>query len=106
MPNIKSQIKRMRQADVRRRRNRVTRGAVITLDKEVVKLVGEKKGEDAKKVYARYVKLIDRAAAKNIIHWKKAARKKGRLLKKINALAGVDRPEEKAPAPEPVADSK
>jgi small subunit ribosomal protein S20 len=76
--NIKSAIKRNRQNEVRRLRNRSFRSEMRTLVK-AAKETGT--SEDT----AAAIKKIDRAAAKGIIHANKASREKSRLQKSLNS---------------------
>jgi len=76
--NIKSAIKRNRQNEVRRLRNRSFRSEMRTLVKSA-KETGT--SEDT----AAAIKKIDRAAAKGIIHANKASREKSRLQKSLNS---------------------
>ena len=78
MANIKSAIKRNRQNEVRRLRNRSFRSEMRTLVKSA-KETGT--SEDT----AAAIKKIDRAAAKGIIHTNKASREKSRLQKSLNS---------------------
>ena len=78
MANIKSAIKRNRQNEVRRLRNRSFRSEMRTLVKSA-KDTGT--AEDT----AAAIKKIDRAAAKGIIHANKASREKSRLQKSLNS---------------------
>jgi len=75
--NIKSQIKRNRQNEVRRLRNRSVRSEMRTLLK-----AAKESGTDAETVAA--IKKIDKAAAKGVIHANKASREKSRLQKNLN----------------------
>ena len=83
MANHKSAIKRIRQAETRRLRNRyyakTMRNAVRNLRKETDKA---KAAEDYKKVTA----MLDKLAGKNIISKNKAANLKSKLAKQINKL--------------------
>ena len=78
MANIKSAIKRNRQNEVRRLRNRSFRSEMRTLVKSA-RETGT--SEDT----AAAIKKIDRAAAKGIIHANKASREKSRLQKSLNS---------------------
>ncbi len=78
MANIKSAIKRNRQNEVRRLRNRSFRSEMRTLVKSA-RETGT--AEDT----AAAIKKIDRAAAKGIIHTNKASREKSRLQKSLNS---------------------
>ena len=50
------------------------------------KLLDDKKAEEAKKLILQSVKEIDRAISKGIIKKNTGARKKSRLMKRLNAL--------------------
>ena len=80
MANIKSQIKRNRQALDRRARNKATRSSLKT---QVKKLLSAE-GDDAQARYREVSKALDQAAAKGVIHRNAAARKKSRLAKRLN----------------------
>jgi small subunit ribosomal protein S20 len=81
----KSAIKRMRQDKKRRERNRAAKSAV----KRAVKKVPEASSpEDASRLLSEASSVIDRAAKKGVIHWKKAARKKSRLAKQARSVSG------------------
>ena len=77
MANIKSAIKRNRQNEVRRLRNRSVRSEMRTLVK-TAQDTGT--AEDT----AVAIKKIDRAVSKGIIHVNKASREKSRLQKNLN----------------------
>ena len=79
MANIKSQIKRNRQALDRRSRNKSTRSSLKTQVKGL--LAAE--GDDAQARYREVSKALDQAAAKGVIHKNAAARKKSRLAKRL-----------------------
>ena len=86
MANIKSQIKRNRQNEKRRMRNRVVRGntrsALATARVEIAQNA-ETKEESVKKA----IIALDKAAQKGVIHKNNAARKKSRLMKRLHANA-------------------
>ncbi len=79
MANIKSAKKRAKQAVVRNARNASQRSMLRTAIKKVTKAIAEGRKDDAKKLYADAVPLIDRMARKGLIHKNKAARHKSRL---------------------------
>ncbi|MFZ5858271.1 MAG: 30S ribosomal protein S20 [Chloroflexota bacterium] len=95
MANIKSQIKRNKQNEKKRLRNRTVRGAARTAVKNAQKALTS--GEEAKTSLKTAISALDKAAEKGVIHPKNAARRKSRLVKAANKAA-------KAPAP--VADEK
>ncbi|MDY7100967.1 MAG: 30S ribosomal protein S20 [Actinomycetota bacterium] len=83
MANIKSQIKRNRQNEVRRLRNKKARTELKTRRKAVVAAAGTDASADELRLA---MKRIDKAATKGIIHKNKAARDKSRLAKRLAAL--------------------
>ena len=84
MANIRSQIKRNRQTEVRRRRNRATRSELRTRIKNAVDAV--EAGDGTNEATAA-MKQLDKAAASRVIHRNTAARQKSRLQKRLNRLA-------------------
>jgi small subunit ribosomal protein S20 len=82
--NIKSQIKRNRQNEKRRLRNRAVRSELRTREKAAVAAAG---GDGEAEALRQTIKRIDKAAAKGVIHKNTAARKKSRLVAKIRSLS-------------------
>ena len=82
MANIKSQIKRNRQNEKRRIRNRAVRSEVNTRIKAAIDAV-EPDDETADESLRLAVKRIDKAATKGVIHKNTAARRKSRLIRQI-----------------------
>jgi small subunit ribosomal protein S20 len=87
LANTASARKRVRQAEKRRLHNASLRSTFRTHVKKVVNAINEGNLEQAKAAYQMAVPVIDRTAAKGIIHQNKAARHKSRLNKQIKALA-------------------
>ena len=87
MANIKSARKRARQALQRRSHNVSLRTAARSAIKDVKKAIasGDKKAATAALVRSQAV--IDRTAAKGIVHRNAAARQKSRLAHAIKAMA-------------------
>jgi small subunit ribosomal protein S20 len=82
--NIRSQIKRNRQNERRRLRNKSVRSEMRTRSKSA--LVGIEAGaENAEELIAAAVRRIDRAAAKGVIHKNQAANRKSRLMRRAAA---------------------
>lgn len=81
MANIKSQIKRNRQNEKRRLRNRNYRGAARTAVKQARVAVGA--GEEAQASVLAAISILDRAAQKGAIHPRNASRRKSRLMKML-----------------------
>jgi small subunit ribosomal protein S20 len=84
MANIKSQIKRNRQNEVRRQRNKSTRSALRTQIKKVNEAADSGDTAAAEDAYKTAAKALDQAAAKGIIHRNAAANKKSRLARRLN----------------------
>jgi len=82
MANIKSQIKRNKQNEARRLRNKGVRSELKTRVKAAVK-AAETGAEDATERAKLAQKRLDMAAAKGVIHKNAAARKKSRLAKQL-----------------------
>jgi len=85
--NIKSQIKRNRQNEKRRLRNRAVRSEINTRTKAAID-AAEHDDETAEESLRQAVKRIDKAAAKGVIHKNTAARRKSRLIREIQRLSG------------------
>ncbi len=82
MANIKSQIKRNRQNEKRRVRNKGIRSEVRTRAKAAV-AAAEAGGDNTVDALRLAVKRIDKAAAKGAIHKNQAANRKSRLMKRL-----------------------
>jgi small subunit ribosomal protein S20 len=83
--NIKSQIKRNRQNEKRRLRNKSVRAEMRTRSKNAV-VAAESGDEDGAEFLRLAVKRIDKAAAHGVIHKNTAANHKSRLVRRIAAI--------------------
>ncbi len=83
MANIKSQIKRNRQNEAARLRNKAVKSELRTRTKNAVAALGT---EDEATTLQLALKRIDMAAAKGVIHKNQAANRKSGLMKRLNAL--------------------
>jgi small subunit ribosomal protein S20 len=83
--NIKSQIKRNRQNEVARVRNKAVRSELKTRIKRAVSAAEGGAGESVETLTLA-VKRLDKAASKGIIHHNQAARRKSRLMLHLNKL--------------------
>ncbi len=81
MANIKSAIKRNRQNEKKRVRNRVFRGKARTLIQKARLAVDSKTTEEAAAATKTAIRALDKAAQKGVIHKNNAARRKSRLMK-------------------------
>ena len=86
MANIRSQIKRNRQNEVRRLRNKAVRSEMKTRVKNAL-AEAETGAEDTVESVRLAVKRIDKAAAKGIIHKNQASNRKARLMKRLASLS-------------------
>jgi small subunit ribosomal protein S20 len=86
LANIKSAIKRNRQNNKRRLRNRVYRGQARTFIRDARASMVEEDLEQARTATMKAVKALDKAAEKGVIHKNNAARRKSRLMKQLAAL--------------------
>ena len=80
MANIKSQIKRNKQNEVARERNKAVKSELRTRTKTAVTAIGTENEEVALRAA---IKRIDKAASKGVIHKNQAANKKSGLMKRI-----------------------
>lgn len=87
MANIKSQIKRNKQNEQARLRNRAARSELKTAVKRVAAAVAEGNAELAQAEANKAYKLLDKAAAKGIIHKNQAANRKSGVRKLANKVA-------------------
>lgn len=86
MPNIKSQVKRVKTNEKRRQFNASYKASMRTAIKNVEVAIENQNVEAAKEAYNTANKKLDKAVAKGICHKNFAARQKSRLSKKINGL--------------------
>jgi small subunit ribosomal protein S20 len=86
LANIKSAIKRNKQNEKRRQRNRVFRGRARTFVKDAREKIASESLEEARAATLLAITELDKAAGKGIIHKNNAARRKSRLMKKLAAL--------------------
>jgi small subunit ribosomal protein S20 len=86
LANIKSQIKRNKQNEKRRLRNRNVNGQTRATVKNARLALSAGSVEDAQKTTMEAISALDKAAQKGVIHKNNAARRKSRLMKRLNAL--------------------
>ena len=85
MPNIKSAIKRVKTAELRRANNITAKSSMRTAVKNAEAAIANN-DENAKDALLAASRKLDKAASKGIIHKNAAARKKSRLAKRLNSL--------------------
>ena len=86
MANIKSQIKRNRQNEAARERNKAVRSALKTAVRRFHEAVDSGKKDDAKALAADAGQKLDKAASKGVIHNNQAANRKSAIAKKAASL--------------------
>ncbi|MEI6700802.1 MAG: 30S ribosomal protein S20 [Actinomycetota bacterium] len=88
MANIKSQIKRNKQNERARLRNKAVKAEVKTRTKSAL-VAAERQDDNSVEALRLAVKRIDMAAAKGVIHKNQAANRKSRLMRRIAALSAA-----------------
>ncbi len=86
MANHKSALKRIRQNEKRRARNKIRKTRIKNLIKKVENAVAEKSLENAQTAFIDAQKYIDKIGRKPTLHRKTASRKVARLARLVNSL--------------------
>ncbi len=86
MPNIKSAKKRVLVAEIRRNRNMAVKSRMKTQLKKFDAAVAEGDKEAAGRELLAAVSVLDKTAAKGVIHKNAAARRKSNLYRAYNAM--------------------
>lgn len=81
MANTKSAMKRIRQNEKRRLRNRAVRSQLRT----AVKTARAAQGDGQREVVLDAIRLLDKAVTKGVVHRNTAARKKSALARRLAA---------------------
>ncbi|MBI4505509.1 MAG: 30S ribosomal protein S20 [Chloroflexi bacterium] len=90
MAKGKSAAKAHRRSEKRRVRNQSVRSTAKTFIRAAERLITAGQTGDAQQAVVRAVSQLDRAAEKKILHKNNAARRKSRLMAKLNrALQGA-----------------
>jgi small subunit ribosomal protein S20 len=105
--NIKSQIKRNRQNDKRRLRNRVYRGTARIAVKSARTAIDDGAPQSQAELM-KAISALDKAAEKGVIHKNNAARRKSRLMKAFGKMvpAKVEEPVKAEAVVEPETGTK
>jgi small subunit ribosomal protein S20 len=82
--NTKSAIKRIRQSEKRRQRNRTVRSRVRSVLKTARTAVTTA-GGDAREAVLQAIRTLDKAVTKGVIHRNTASRKKSALARRLNS---------------------
>jgi len=86
MANIKSQIKRNKQAIKAQERNKAVKSELKTAVRKFREAAAAGEKETAAKLGAAANKLLDKAASKGVIHKNQAANRKSSVSKKVSSL--------------------
>ncbi len=87
MANIKSAIKRAKQAEANRTRNRACKSSVLTARKKVLEAINVGNKDEAQKKFSAYTSILDKAAKKGVIAKNNASRKKSRMALGLAKMA-------------------
>ena len=87
MPRSKSSQKQVRVVERRRIRNKSTRSLCKTNVTKADRLILSNDLDSARVATEAAISSLDRAAEKGVIHPNNAARRKSRLLKRLNQIA-------------------
>lgn len=86
MANIRSALKRMRQNEKRRLRNRMVRSRVKTTVKRARAAVAQKSG-DVGALVKDAIRTLDKAVSRGVMHRNTAARQKSALASRLASLS-------------------
>ena len=88
MANIKSQIKRNRQNEKRRLRNKAVKSSLKTAIRKYNEALATGSADNATELLRDASRKLDKAVSKGVIHRNQAANRKSSIAKKLNALVG------------------
>ena len=88
MANIKSQIKRNRQNEKRRLRNKSVKSSLKTAIRKFNEAAQTADGETATVLMREASRKLDRAVSKGVIHKNQAANRKSAIAKRLSSPAG------------------
>ncbi len=87
MANIKSQIKRNRQNEKRRLRNKSVKSALKTSVRKFNEAAATGDVEQATVLLREAARKLDKAASKGVIHKNQAANRKSAIAKRLSSLS-------------------
>ena len=87
MANIKSQIKRNRQNEKRRLRNKSVKSSLKTAIRKFREAADAGNVDDAVAAQRHAARKLDKAVSKGVIHKNQAANRKSAITKKLGSLA-------------------
>lgn len=88
MANIKSQIKRNRQNEKRRQRNKAVKSSLKTAIRKFHEAAEAGEVGNAVELQRAATRELDKAASKGVIHKNQAANRKSAIAKRAASLAG------------------
>ncbi|MFH1610898.1 MAG: 30S ribosomal protein S20 [Patescibacteria group bacterium] len=86
MSQTKSAEKALRQVKTRTKRNSVVKENIDYLFRQFKKAISDNNKTKAEELAKKLTKAIDKAAKRSIFHKNNAARKKSKMVKKVNTL--------------------
>ena len=89
MANTRSAEKMIRVAERRRVRNRAVKSAVKTFIRKAERGIVAA-SEDSTVLVVQAISRLDKAASKGVLHPRNAARRKSRLMKKLNSQGAAE----------------
>lgn len=95
MPRSKSAEKAARASERKRLRNKSVRSATKTKMTRAEELISSNELEPAREAVTTALSALDKAAKKGVIHPNTAARRKSRLMKKLNQVKPSSTAEQK-----------
>ncbi len=98
MPNTSSALKQVRVTQRRRLRNKSIQSLCKTSITKAERLIFSGELESAQEAAVAAISSLDRAAGKGVIHPNNAARRKSRLMKKLNEARTLSSAEGSTPA--------
>ncbi len=87
MANHKSALKRAKQSEVRRLRNRARKTRMKTAIRGLEEAIAAGAGDAMREQLNEAISIIAKTASKGVIHRNTASRKISRLTRRVNALA-------------------
>lgn len=92
MAHKKAAFKHIRQTKKRTAQNSAVKKNIAYLQKRALKAVSDKDASTAQELSKKLSSALDKAARRHVIKKNTAARKKSRLMQKINVLAAHEQP--------------
>lgn len=99
MPHTASAKKDLRRNKKGRLRNRLIISALRTQTKKLLRAIEKRDIEDINKQLHLTIKMTDKAASKGVIKKGTAARRKSRLMKRVNKIKAITTDRQAGPQP-------